>query len=228
MTTDKIDKISLPRVHAWDHFWNTDRSQQFHQLSWSKKRIIQIINAYGKKGNNALDAGCGSGFFSKYFCDQGMRTVSVDYSESALKVTRETTDGRSKIIKEDLRSDNIANMIDAKFDLIFSDGLFEHFSRNDQDKIMDNLLGLLAPTGVVITFVPNRWSPWELIRPFFMPGIEEEPFILSQLFDLNVRNGLRVLKQGGVNTFPFVFSPDKLIGHIFGMLLFTIAEKSSA
>ena len=46
-----------------------------------------------------------------------------------------------------------------------------------------------------------------------------------QLVDLNERNGLKVIEKGGVNTFPFAFSPDKMIGSVFGMLLYTISEK---
>ena len=119
----------------------------------------------------------------------------------------------------------MASDIDDRFDLIFSDGLFEHFSKTDQDKIFKNLISLLSDKGVIVTFVPNKFSPWELIRPFFMPGIKEAPFVLSELVDLNQRNGAEVIGRGGINVFPFALSPDKIIGHLFGMLLFTISKK---
>lgn len=121
--------------------------------------------------------------------------------------------------------DDLSKIVSDKFDLIFSDGLLEHFSPTDQDKIVTNLSGVLASDGVLVTFVPNRWSPWELIRPFFMPGIEEDPFVLSQLIDLNERNGLKPLTSGGLNTVPFAFSPDGLLGSMWGMLLYTISKK---
>ena len=84
---------------------------------------------------------------------------------------------------------------------------------------------LLADDGSLVTFVPNRWSPWELIRPFYMPGIEEAPFVLSELIELHERNGLCVIQKGGVNTLPFRLSPDKWFAEQFGMLLYTIARK---
>ncbi len=122
-------------------------------------------------------------------------------------------------------SQNLFSEVSDRFDLIFSDGLFEHFSDEKQDKILHNFISVLQKEGVIVTFVPNKWSVWELIRPFYMPGIEEDPFTLKQLVDLHTRNGLAVIEQGGINTFPFAFSPDRYFGSTFGMLLYVVAKK---
>jgi len=216
--------ISTPQSSDWNHFWKLDNTEQFTQISWSKRRIITILEPFVKEGNKSLDAGCGSGFFSKYFCDQGMETVSLDYSDKALEIARTMTEGRAKIVKQDLLLPNVSEKIEERFDLIFSDGLLEHFPQEHQDVILKNFRSLLSKEGVIITFVPNRWSPWQLIRPFFMPGIEETPFVLNKLIDLHQCNGLRVMDKGGLNTLPFAFSPDTFLGKAFGMLLFTIAK----
>lgn len=210
----------------WDRFWDLEKSKRFGKISWSKRRILRAIEPYCFQGGWALDAGCGSGFFARYFCEAGMKTVALDYSQSALKMAKDATGGRAEIVERDLVHSDLSKEFAGRFDLIFSDGLLEHFSSSDQDKIIRNLLSALSPKGVLITFVPNRWSPWELIRPFFMPGIEEKPFDFKQLIDLNKRHGLEILAKGGVNTFPFAFSPDGLIGPQFGMLLFTISRKN--
>jgi len=214
-----------PKSSDWNHFWGLNKTGQLTQVSWSKRRVMKILEPFIKEGGAALDAGCGSGFFSKYFCDQKMRTVSLDYSHKALEIARQMTEGRAKIIQHDLMVSHLEKKIEERFDVIFTDGLFEHFPQEDQDKIFNNFAALLSDQGVIITFVPNRWSPWQLIRPFFMPGIEETPFVLKGLVDLNQRNGLSVIDQGGVNTLPFAFSPETFLGKRFGMLLFTIARK---
>ncbi len=121
-------------------------------------------------------------------------------------------------------NDSLSKILSERFNVIFTDGLFEHFSIEDQNKIMRNLISVVRPGGYIITFVPNRWSPWELIRPFFMPGIEEKPFVLQQLVDLSRRNDLAVVQAGGVNVLPYRFSPE-FLGPAFGMLLFTVAKK---
>ncbi len=215
----------MPVAQDWNNYWSLDQTQKFTKISWSKRRIIRILQPYMIIGNKSLDAGCGSGFFSKYFCDQGMDTTSLDYSDTALNIASNMTQGRTRIIREDLIKENLFQRINEKFDVIFSDGLLEHFTNEEQDKIVNNLLSVLSDNGVLITFVPNRWSPWELIRPIFMPGIDEDPFVLKGLVGVNQRNGLKVIAKGGINTIPFALSPDKLVGSIWGMLLFTISKK---
>ncbi len=219
-----MSNIGTPQSSDWNHFWGLDKTGRFTQMSWSKRRIIKILKPFVKEGNKVLDAGCGSGFFSKYFCDQKMETVSLDYSDKALEIARSMTEGRTKIIKEDLLFSNLSEKIEERFDVIFSDGLLEHFSEEHQGVILRNFRSLLSNEGVIITFVPNRWSPWQLIRPFFMPGIEEAPFVLGELTKLHRRNDLIAIDSGGVNILPCAFSPDNFLGKAFGMLLFTIAK----
>ncbi|MCK5581651.1 MAG: class I SAM-dependent methyltransferase [Candidatus Omnitrophica bacterium] len=214
----------LPKDTDWNHFWGREQSEKFQQISWSKRRILSILQPYMKAGQKALDAGCGSGFFSNIFCENDLEVFSLDYSKNALEVAEKITQGRSRLVQADMLQDDLSQIIKEPVDIIFSDGLFEHFSQEDQDKIMRNLVQVLAKNGVIVTFVPNKWSPWELIRPFFMPGIEEEPFVIKELVDLNERNGLKVVEKGGINTIPFRLSPDRLIGQTFGMLLYTVAR----
>jgi len=219
-------KSVLPCAQDWSHYWSLDQTQKFTKVSWSKRRIMRILQPYVGKGKSALDAGCGSGFFSKYFCDAGMDTISIDYSQEALDLTQKATQNRTDVRKLNLVEPNILFEIKERFDVIFTDGLLEHFSLEDQGSIIQNLTLLLKEDGIIATFVPNRFSPWELIRPFYMPGIYEKPFVLKVLVELNTRHKLKILLQGGINTFPFYFSPDALCGSMFGMLLFTIAKKN--
>lgn len=218
--------LQTPQDQDWNQFWQLKKGQQFSRgsrISWSKRRILNILARYCHPGYSSLDAGCGSGFFAKYFCDRKMQTTALDFSPQALEIAKEITKGQAKLIQADMVNDFLPNIIEERFDLIFSDGLFEHFTPDVQDRIMKNLVAVLKPAGVMITFVPNRWSPWELIRPFFMPGIDEKPFTLKQLLKLNSRNGLSILEKGGINVLPYRVSPE-FVGPTFGMLLYTVAK----
>jgi SAM-dependent methyltransferase len=218
--------MNLPQDKDWNRFWNRPASKQFSQISWSKRRILRILEPYSIQGKLALDAGCGSGFFSRYFCDKRMATVAADYSEGALEMAQNVTGGQCRLLKVDFLNERLEAKLKERYDVIFSDGLLEHFPGKDQDKILTNWASVMSDDGVMITFVPNRFSPWELIRPLYMPGIEETPFVLKELVDVHKRNGLTVIEKGGVNTFPFRYSPDQWIGSVFGMLLYVVARKS--
>lgn len=218
--------MNLPQDKDWNRFWNRPASKQFSRISWSKRRILKILEPYSAQGKLALDAGCGSGFFSRYFCDRGMATVAADYSEGALEMARNVTGGQCRLLKADFLNEPLDTKLKERYDVVFSDGLLEHFPGHEQDKIITNWASVLSDRGVMITFVPNRFSPWELIRPLYMPGIEEKPFVLKELVDVHQRNGLTVVEKGGVNTFPFRYSPDQWVGSVFGMLLYVVARKS--
>lgn len=219
-----MSDIQTPQDTDWNRFWEKDASKKFGRISWSKRRILQVLAPHLQEGKAALDAGCGSGFFAGRFTDARMCTTAVDYSDEALQMAQENTRGRARVLKIDLLDENLRDVLDVRFDLIFTDGLFEHFSPADQDRILQNFRSVLNKEGVICTFVPNRFSPWEIIRPFYMPGIEEKPFVLQELTGLHTRNGLHIVEKGGINVLPFRFSPDRLAGPLWGMLLYVIAR----
>ena len=217
--------VATPEAKDWNRYWGLDQTRQFTKISWSKRRIIDVLSPYCNQGAKALDAGCGSGFFAKYFLDRGMETSALDYSDEALEIAKKMTQGKAQVFKKDLLSTHLPAEISHRYDLIFSDGLLEHFDPVDQNIILTNFYNLLSEKGILVTFVPNRFSPWELIRPFYMPGIDEKPFTLKRLIDLHESSRFRVIADGGVNTLPFALSPDRYFGKQFGMLLYVIAKK---
>ncbi len=223
-----MNALQTPRPRDWDNFWNKGKDKDLAKASWSKKRIMAILDPLLAPGAHALDAGCGSGFFANYFCEKEMQAFALDYSDEALQIAKQLTRGRAQIVQADLVGDRLAEKFPqgTSFDVIFSDGLLEHFPRERQQKILRNFYGLLNPRGVLVTFVPNRWSPWELIRPLYMPGIDEKPFVLSELVSLNEECGFRVDRQGGINVLPLAWSPDAAAGGMFGMLLYTVGRKN--
>ncbi len=183
---------------------------------------MEVLDDVVREGMEVLDAGCGSGFFSSYFMNKGCRVWSLDHSAASLEITRKNTHGKCEAyLQEDLFREGWTESYAGKFDLIFTDGLFEHFSSADQQRLMDRFRMLKKENGIVATFVPNCYSWWEFVRPLVMPGIKEVPFTPSRLKELH--NGMRILKTGGLNVLPLRLSPEKLFGSRLGMLLYVLA-----
>lgn len=207
----------------WDRFWSSQRNTGPVSASWSKKRIVTMLDRHLRPGMKVLDAGCGSGFFSSCFLARGCSVTALDYSTEALEMTRRATGGNcARYTGSDLRRENTGGELRGEFDLIFSDGLLEHFAADDQRLILSNLATMTAPTGVIVTIVPNRFSFWQVIRPLLMPGIEETPFSASELDQLF---GDQILvERGGLNVLPIAWSPDRLAGRRVGMLLYCVTR----
>ncbi len=219
-----MTKRQFPDDHSWDVFWSRRHVAAVERVSFSKQRILRLLEPVMTPGGTALDAGCGSGFFSRVFSRRGMKVIAADYSQEALGLTREATGGEARLLQCDFLKDSLARTIPEEVDLVFSDGLLEHFDADQQRTMLQNFSSVLKPDGVVVTVVPNRWSPWQLIRPFLMPGIEEQPFELRRLIERHLDAGYTVFRSGGLNVLPFRYSPE-FMGPYFGMLLYVFATK---
>lgn len=218
-------KTNENQVPSWNNFWKGTNIGPNSKISWSKKRIINLFSPQVIPENWVLDAGCGSGFFSNFFAESGMRVVALDNSEVALQACKKLCKNDIECLNEDLLDQNLGKNLKNKFDLIFSDGLLEHFNLRNQRTILKNFSEMLKPGGRIVTLVPNKFSPWQLIRPFMMPGIIEFPMTLKQLVRLNRLCHLKILSEGGLNVLPISFSPEKLLGRSLGMLLYTVSTK---
>jgi SAM-dependent methyltransferase len=171
-----------------------------------------------------VDAGCGSGFFSNYFISRGCKVYSLDYSEKALEIARKITQNKSfEYLNRDLLDESLGLEFKNTFDLIFTDGLFEHFSKEEQEKILKAFITMKKKGGLIATFVPNRYSFWTVIRPIFMHGIKEKPFTLKELASFIEGVGQKVIEKGGINVLPVKYSPE-FLGERTGMLVYAVSK----
>jgi SAM-dependent methyltransferase len=215
----------INQTTGWNNFWKTNHKDSISP-SWSKKRIIEILLPFIKTGSKVIDAGCGSGFFSEFFQNNSLQVLALDTSEAALELCQNRCSDRLQTVKFDLLNQSISNKFGNEFDLVFSDGLLEHFSTVDQIRLLTNFASSTLAGGKIVTIVPNRFSPWQILRTFMMPGIKEVPFTLKKLIRINNLAGIKVCRAGGLNVLPTVFSPEKLLGSSLGMLLYTIGERA--
>lgn len=200
-------------LKLWNSYWKSKKTK----ISINKKRMLKVIKKYLSKGI-VLDAGCGSGFFSKYFIDSGYKVISLDYSEVALKLTKSLNQKIITVQGDVFRLPFSQNI----FDLVFSDGLLEHYK--NPLPILKEFKRVLKKNGKIITFVPNKFSYWLFIKPFIMKEIKEFRFNLARLINLHKRVGLEVLECGGFSVFPFKFSPE-FLGKYVGRIIYVVCKK---
>ena len=105
----------------WEHCWRDNRDNNMTVLgkiiTVSKRKMlaqtIKEIDAF-----NVIDVGCGLGFSLKVFQESGFKAMGVDISKTAIDVCK--SKGLTVFHK------GVENIVQ-KYDLVFSDGLLEHF-----------------------------------------------------------------------------------------------------
>ena len=219
MDTQKNSRVESSK---WDNHWGSHESSLKERVSWARIRLESKLNKYISPGIDVLDAGCGSGLLSKYLVEKGCNVYSLDYSKKALSVCRELTNSKcTKYLNNSFFDDSFINQYQGKFDIVLSDGLFEHYTDTDQARILNNFAKMKKKSGYIATFVPNKYALWQLVRPFFVKGIKEDPFIMRKL--LKLHSDFEIIEKGGINVLPLSFSPEKF-GEYIGMILYVIAR----
>jgi 2-polyprenyl-3-methyl-5-hydroxy-6-metoxy-1,4-benzoquinol methylase len=168
-----------------------------------------------------LDLGCGTGFYSQFISSKGYKTYSLDFSDKALELTNQKCNYVNIPIKCDILNDFPANI--SKVDVIFMDGLLEHFEFNDQSKILYKCKKILNDNGVVISLTPYKYHFYQIFRYFIMKNINEEGMTVKKYKKVlsNNFNNFQILK---IIFFP-VFIDVPLFARIMPMHLLAICKK---
>jgi len=183
----------LPRRHLLDC-----------ELDITLSRHLQAF-----RGGRAIEIGCGSSAWLPYFAKAlGMRVTGVDYTREGIEGAQRMLDAShvtGELIFDDIF--HAAPGLRARFDVVFSLGVVEHFS--DPADVLAVFAGLARPGGMIVTWAPNtrgavvslscRLNPE--LRDFYAPmslpdlvawqrdlGLEIVEARHVQLFDLTLVN----------------------------------------
>lgn len=157
---EETDKLST-KEH-WDKVLN----KKHLPIIASKKNYNHLITMRftdkvlkNEQYKTFMEVGCGSSAWMPYFAKTYNYQVSgIDYSEIGCQIAIENLKFQNIEIGEVLCADIFSDThkFNKKFDVIFSYGFIEHFS--EPEKIIGIMKNWLAPSGVIITLVPNLYG----------------------------------------------------------------------
>ncbi|HML05533.1 MAG TPA: class I SAM-dependent methyltransferase [Methanobacterium sp.] len=121
----------------------------------------ELINKYliKKNGRNALDIGCGDGFFTSKLLELGYMVDAIDISPEAIKSTRKRV--------ETLGMENSVNLFNTeieefhptqKYDVILCFEVLEHIK--DDLNTLKKINEWIKNDGILIISVPHRQDLW--------------------------------------------------------------------
>ena len=183
---------------SWDSV--ADQHEVGKRLRLIFGRLLKKSDVLGKR---VLDAGAGTGYFSKVLMDWGAKLVSMDIGPNLLEEIRKKCASRT-ILGSLLKMP----FDDGSFELVLCTEAIEHTT--DPRRAVSELCRVTGPGGVLLITVPNRvWRPAILaaralrLKPH--DGYENWVWY-SQLADWVRSEGLNIEHQSGFNLLPhFLF-----------------------
>lgn len=154
--------------HVWDRLWSAPISYEWDSLSDTVYRALLDI-AGPVAGKQVLEAGSGTGKISLRLSMDGAAVTLVDYSPQALEQSRlafrqKNRDAQGQWVLADIREVPLPG---GGYDLCWSAGVLEHFSLEEQVRILREMRRLTRPGGKVAVLVPySRSLPYRLGKSY--------------------------------------------------------------
>lgn len=190
-----------PPPGLWDSFWAIHASSDdlFHRMLWRARFLFSSAYArrmarsiHGLEQARLLEIGCGSARTLHYLNEilHASQCVGLDLSPQAIQVVHSI----SPDFKSAVASALCLPLPPASFDVSFSIGLIEHFTREQAAQMMREKIRVTRPGGMVAVVVPWQSSVYNLIvRKAFgrhWPFGDENPFRRRELADFMEGLGL--------------------------------------
>lgn len=184
-------------MNSWEKLWENFKGLGFFGKRLNneqRKKIKKILDGIGFEGS-IIDLGCGAGYTLQIFREFGHSdSIGIDLSKNAIKLCKEKGFEENK----DIFLKNILNngFESKSFDLVFSDGLLEHFE--DFTPFVKEMCRL-SRKYVLIT-QPNHFSLFGRIRNSLFPHTVKEYTYKIEDFEKEFRvYGFKLSKKEDIN-----------------------------
>ena len=215
--------------------------RSWHRLKYQK--ALKLLDV--KKGDNVLDAACGSGVLTDLIAGhEASKVTGVDFNEAAIRFCKSTyTKTNLDFFTLDLTQKHFD---ESTFDKIVMLETIEHLEPDVADVILKNLHYYLKPGGKLVLSTPNKRSAWPIIESTLdlfrlTPKMKNEQHVKlyysKSLSDVLKAAGFKIAKVEashfiapwlsflGLKTSEKIHAFEERINFLPGSLLFVVAEK---
>ena len=187
------------------HWWDEDASFELSSLRYCINPvryayIRRILNELPGAGRTVLDIGCGGGFLSESFADDGFAVTAIDPSPASIETARTHAASRGLNIDYRVGRGEALPFPKGAFDIVACCDVLEHV--DDAERVVRETARVLKPGGVYFYDTINRtpasklvmikiWQDWGLVGKRGLNLHVWEKFITpDELVATMRRNGL--------------------------------------
>ena len=145
----------------WDNFWNRERN--LSEIYDNDDRIrVEVIKRLELKNKLTLEVGSATARDSIALEKEGALPVALDYSHAAMKIAKEAAREQNATLLLVCGDANQLPFKSESFDLIFHQGVMEHFKNTDP--MTDECIRVLKPGGNLLVDVPQTFHIYTVIK----------------------------------------------------------------
>jgi SAM-dependent methyltransferase len=147
-----------PRQETWDRYWGDkpEAAEVYPAVSDLLGEILRVIP--DPRGRRVLEVGAGTGREGHALAQRGAGVVALDFSREALRLSRRISGGVHLV-----RGDALAAPFrDGAFDLVYHQGLLEHF--RDPGPLLRENRRLVAASGLLLVDVPQAFHVYTVVK----------------------------------------------------------------
>lgn len=154
---------ALKEEKEWDKYWTKKKtfSQKIYRLVAGfyrnfiiRKNLTEVLQKEFKNGSKLLHAGSGSGQVDLDIKD-AFDITALDISKEALKIYKIINGQNSQVLKASIFDIPVAK---ETFDGIYNLGVHEHFTKEENEKILKEFSRILKTNGKIVLFWPPKYG----------------------------------------------------------------------
>jgi len=193
----------------WETFW--DEKQDVEDVYSNAGRVLEHLSRITTIGGKlVLEIGAGTGRDSFPLAQRGARVVQLDYAVNSLKLLKKVSETED-IPVEILGGDTFALPFrDGTFDIIFHQGLLEHFRPDVAEKLVAENVRVLKKGGLLLIDVPQRYHVYTVVKHLLIAMNKwfagwERSFSVGELEQVMKSHGLTPTYTYGAWMYPSFF-----------------------
>jgi SAM-dependent methyltransferase len=145
----------------WESYWGS-KAEADEVYSNSDRIGRNLDKVVSLRNLSVLEIGAGTGRDSIPLADRGATVYQLDYSFESLRLMKGTSGDRNitRIGADTFR----LPFRDNTFDIVFHQGLLEHFRAVEAERMIREQLRIVKPGGYILIDVPQRYHPYTVMK----------------------------------------------------------------
>lgn len=170
--------------------------------SWFLRRAKETFSQYVPKHSKVLEIGCGTGNILTYLAkEKHCDSYGIDISPNAKIAMSIFEKERNVRVKFKVADGFNLPFKDNYFDVVYSEGVIEHFSSEKTKKMVLEHIRVCKKKGIIIISVPNKYNlpltiaKWVLGKKY--PHYPERSYTINELKEILLGCNTKIISQDG-------------------------------